>query len=393
MIACLYIPDFPSWAVEKKEPGSSVPLAVIAAGRIISSNRIAQRQGVLAGISAERARTLAPELKIHLQDGDLEKASWEDLLTQLNEVTPFIENAPPPFVYLKPGEPTAFRNLVKQMRGKAGLASRRSFARLAAVRAASGNLLTISEQALPSFFARFPLKELIQLGFEEDLIEKLELFGYNTLKNLAGLSEHHLAAQFGPEGSRLFSMLHPEAGAPIKLFIPPPSVEHTIELDQPLSEPGELNDVLKHLTHHAVSDLSGLLAQRVTVATLYHGSLHATATSRVLGTATNKAHPLLRAAELLLRRLLGPDKQIDTLKLQLGALRYAQPTQTTLFRERPSAYSAVKAVHRRHPGLICKPVVQAGALFPDETFKLEPFPEPSPTSRRTKRRMNRIHER
>jgi hypothetical protein len=161
----------------------------------------------------------------------------------------------------------------------------------------------------------------------------------------------------------------------VRLFEPPPTVQCSLDLDEPLTEPGELLPVLRHLVQTACTHLQGKLSQRVSVSVCYHGKSALVSTYRILGAATDKSPSLLRAAELLLSRLLGAEKQVETLQVQFGALRYAQQLQTTLFRERPTPYSAVKAVHRRHPGLIVKAILQPGALFTDEAVRLEPWDE------------------
>lgn len=384
MVACLYIPDFPAWTYEQVAVGyatgdriSSSPLAVIAAGHVVSANRLARRAGIVPGITASRAKSLSPELSTYLRDGDLEEAVWEETLLKVNQVTPFIENSPPPFVYFRPGNPDETRLLVRTLRAKAGIASHRTFARLASIRAATGNLLVLSDRVVQSFLRRFPVDPLEELDFEEDLIERLKLFGYDTLGAISNLSSHHLEAQFGNEGTRLFSILHPDDEPLMDMFELPPTIPCRLDLDNPLTEPGELHPLLHHLINLAIKKLQNQLTQRVMVFTQYHGSSRVVSSSRILGRATDKPHSLFRAAELLLDRLIGPEKEVESLGIQLGALRYAQPLQTTLFRERPSPYSAVKAVHRHYPGLIQKAVLQPGALFSDEAVKLEAFGEPA----------------
>lgn len=386
MVACLYIPEFPAWAVEQSRPdycasrrADSSPLVVVAAGHVLSANRAAKRAGIVQGITTARAQSLFPELRVHLRDGELEEAAWEDALLQLNQVTPFLEHTRAPFAYFNLGAPDEARALIKSLQAKAGISSHRSFAKLAALRAASGNLLVLSERSIKSFLHRFPVRLLEELNFDSEMIERLELFGYQNLGVIRELSRHHLEAQFAQEGDRLFAMLHPDAEPPIKLFEPPPSVGYSLDLDDPLSEPGELRPVLQYLIQIVIEKLQGLATQRIIVSVKYHGSLSVVSATRILGTATNKLGSLFRTSAMLLDRLLGPDKNVETIQLQLGALRYTQPTQTTLFRERPSPYSAVKAVHRRHPGLIKKAVLQPGALFTDETVRLEPFENPQKT--------------
>lgn len=393
MVACLYIPEFPAWAVEQATPSYSAngrpvtsPLVVVAAGHVLSVNRAAKRAGIVPGITTARAQSLFPELRIHLRDGELEEAAWEDALLQLNQITPFLEHTRAPFAYFNPGEPDEARALIKSLQAKAGIATHRSFAKLAALRAANGNLLVLPERSIKPFLQRFPVGLLTELSFDDETIERLELFGYANLEAVRELSHHHIEAQFGQEGDRLFSMLHPDTEPSIKLFDPPPMVGCVFDLDNPQSEPGELRSILDHLIKLVIEKLHGLVSQRVIVSVKYHGSLSSVSTTRILGTATDKPASLFRAGTMLLDRLLGPDKNVETIQFQLGALRYAQATQTTLFRERPSPYSAVKAVHRRHPGLIKKAVIQPGALFTDEAIRLEPFEKPPAARPRTRKR-------
>lgn len=72
--------------------------------------------------------------------------------------------------------------------------------------------------------------------------------------------------------------------------------------------------------------------------------------------------------------LLGEEREVDNLCVELGGLGPASVAQAHLFERRPSMHLALRGVNRRFPGAI-KRVVIVQALFPEQSVRLEPFVE------------------
>jgi nucleotidyltransferase/DNA polymerase involved in DNA repair len=380
----LFIPSFPAWAFLRSE-GTGPPLAVLSSGRVVAVCRAGRRSGIETGMSGERAKSLCPDVRLRIRSADLEEAAWEDVIQSVNGVTPFIEASSPPFLYFKPDDLPATRALTEALSVHGGVAPNRPSAQLAALRAAPGNTLVLSPQNLNGFLDRFAVERLTEIGFEEDSVELLRHFGYATLGAAKQLSLRHLKAQFGDDGERLFGMLHPEHEPPVPLFREPPVIRQDYEFDDACREPGEILPVLEHLVARATEALKPQYCQRLRLAATGCRNRMNTMASHILPEPIGSLSSLLRASVRLLHAMLSPDLEMESLTLELGALRHVKSTQIPLFRERPSVFCAVRAVHRRFPEMVRRAVVQPYVLFSEDEMRFDPFPEEGPPRRGRKR--------
>ncbi len=379
-IGCLYIPSFPAWTFEHAEGGDS-RIAVVAAGKVIAAGKAARRHGVEEGITPERARTLCPDVRLRLRDAGMEAAAWEEVLERINGITPFIEDPGPPAVFFKPDDVQALRDLTGELSAQTGFAPARPTARLVALRAATGNVLAVSEKSVGRFLNRFGVGRLPEMGFEEETAELLGHFGYGSLGTVRDLSARHLKAQFGEDGERLFAMLHPGDEPPVSLYRGPRVIRVDHEFDDACREPRDLMPVLEHLVSRATQALRSEYCQRLRLAVCGYRSRARAFVCRILPEPVGSQSALMRAAARLLKGVLSASMEVETLTLELGALRHVRSVQVPLFRARPSVFTAVKAVHRRFPGAVCRAVVQPHVLFSEDEMRFDPFPETAPSVR------------
>ena len=379
-VGSLYIPSFSAGAVLQAE-GRGTPLAVLASGGIIATCRAGHRSGIEPGMSGERAKSLCPNVRLRIRSADLEEAVWEEVVHSVNAITPFIETTGPPILYFKPDDLPAARSLVETLSVRGGVASHRPAAQLAALRAAPGNTLVLSPRNLGGFLDRFAVERLVEIGFEEDSVELLRHFGYTNLGAAKQLSLRHLKAQFGDDGERLFGMLHPEHEPPISLFREPRTIRQDYDFEDPCREPGQILPVLEHLVARAAEALKPEYCQRLRLAATGYRNRSKTMASHILPEPIGSLAGLLRASVRLLHTMLSPDLEMESLALELGALRHVKSTQISLFRERPSVFSAVRAVHRRFPEMVRRAVVQPDVLFSEDEMRFDPFPEKAPPRR------------
>lgn len=374
MVGCLYIPYYPAWVFEHRNPKDR-PVVVVSGGRVITAGKAARRVGVEPGIAAERVAALCPGATVALRNPDLESAEWEEALHRLNSVTPFIENAPAPYVYFRSRDLADIRKLTAELKAQVAFAGNRSIALLAAMRAAPGNVLALRPQHQLNFLSRFPVDRIEELGFEIDMIEQLSLLGFDTLGAAHRLSLKHLKAQFGKEGEKLFELIHPEDDPAVSIYQPPRVIRESYDFDWPCTEPHELLQILDHLVDRLATAMRSEKCRRLQIAARIYRNDKPLFASRVLVEPINGTKPLLNAAHILINKILFRGIQIEALSIEAGALRTASPTQTTLFRQRPSLLKAVKAVHHRFPGAIKQAVVEPGVLFSEDEVRFEPFPE------------------
>lgn len=367
---CLYIPAFPAWVFEHVDPVAKMtPVIIIASGEVVAMSAKLRAAGIAEGTSADRAERLAPEgTLIRRRDGQLEQAVWENVLHEINTYTPFLEPGPPGRAYFKPFK--GIRELTSRLRVQAALAPHRSTALLGALRAAEGNVLGIRERHVRAFLDRFELARLAELDFSELILEQLPLFGFDTLGAAFGLAHRHLKAQFGDEGVRLFRLLHPDDDDPMSLYKPPPAIRRAYEFDHPCSEPGDILPAFEFILRQAAAELKDHGAQRVKV-TLHDRLRPSAFTCRVLAEASNDRRRLFNTVKTLIGGMLGPGCRIQAIELELGSLRAMQGSQGSLFFQRPAAEKAVRAVHRRYPDALRRPVTRRDAVFEEERSSLQ----------------------
>lgn len=369
-IGCLYVPDFPAWALRAGR-GLQRGVVVVDRERVVARDRAAARGGVEAGMTRSRAALVLPTAHIAVRDAAVEAAAWASLLALVHAETPFAEEDGPPMLFFAAAEPSALRALVRAHGLCAGLAGDRETARLAAVRAAPGTVLAVPEARRTAFLRAFPVARLDGLGFSADTAERLALYGLDTLAAAARLTKTQLALQFGPEGERLYGLLHPRQAAarPVGRFTPPPAVTVRLELDAGAGELHELLPATAHLAERLATALGERLAGRLHLVLGPPEAPAATAV-RLLPRPTHAPRALLQAAKTLLHEALRPGLDVADVALQAAGLVPPPRRQLDLFARRSAIAEAVERVERRYPGALRRVVQTPHALFEEDAFTL-----------------------
>ncbi len=381
---CLFFSNLPVFAY-RRGGGETRPLAILSGGRVAAVCRRARRAGVLPGMPASRVSALLPQARLCLRDRHLEQAVWEDVLAGLNRLTPFIEPLRPGVAFFAGLSPEAVLPLVRPWGASAGFASHRSSAHLAAVKAGPGSVLPVASSAVRSFLARVSVETLADFGFSDDMVERLRLFGYPDLLGVSGLLRRRLSAQFGPEGTRLFDLLHPGDELPVGLYAPPPVVRVSYDFDWPVADAGEVVPVVRHLAEEAVRSLGSGRCRRVTLAIHAPGGAALRLACRVLPEAVGEARRLAQTALTLLMERAQEGYETSSVVLELGALQAVAPVQRSLFFTRPPLHEAARALERTFPGAALRAVVAPHAVFEDEAVRFEPYPTEAPKGRRRRK--------
>jgi len=378
-VVAVRAPDLPAWAFARGARGR--PVVVVEGGRVAACTPAARRAGLAAGDPAERAAEVAPGALVRMRDRPLEMAAWEDAVGRLNRLTPWLEDEGDGRAVLARADLPALAALAGEDGLAVGVAPARAHARVASLRAAAGAVVNVRPGGEAAFLRATLVSVLPAAGFEEEMPERLGLLGYDTLGAVAKLTRRHLEAQFGGEGRRLHEMLHPAEDRPVALYRPPPALCATVAFEDGAIEPAVLLPAVDHAAAEAAGALRGLLARRVTVRLSVRGERRPRAAGRVLPEAAGDAGYLaLQARGEALRLLDGAE--VETVTVELGSLTPGAVVQGRLFRGRPDVYMAVRGVHRRFPGSIRRAIVTLYAAFPEDTSRLEPYPEAIPTRRR-----------
>ncbi len=372
-VICIWLPAFPAWAVARSFNTKS-PVAVVQGGSVVAASHHALQSGVRIGMSASRVADVSPRTEMHLRDATCEQAMWDYTLERLHMLTPFLESAERGVAYLRDAQIADLEALAVDLKVCAGTAARRRVARLAAARAAPGYVLNLPKKRVAGFLQHTSVDVFTVLGFDEDIAERLLLFGYPTLDRTATLSERHLKAQFGAAvGGELFAYLNPPRERPIGLFHPPRAAVATyvLEWDEDMRYETTLDAITARLVEDVHEQLKGWCCRRLT-ARLYDGKTEH-AISRILPMASDKLPYLLRQVRALVRPELEGMGSLSTLSIELRSFSVGETQQGSLWRSRPTLEDAARKVEPRFPSACLRTVAVPHALLPEDAYRAEPF--------------------
>ncbi len=382
MIGCLTIKQFPAWALSLvKRCDRRRPLLVQEDGHIIAMNRLAAELGLEAGMTSARARSLCPEALLLLRDAVSEYSAWEYVVERLHRITPFLESDQP--VAWLSVEPRDIRQTVIRLRACAGFAPHRTTAQLAAIWSDVGESTSVTESDTDAFLDAFPSRLLPEVGFEEEIVGRLDLLGCAELGPVRRLTRRHLMLAFGREGEVLHDIMHPEASKGIGIYHPAPTIKRHFDLEAPCSQPGELLPIVAQLVERAAPALGSQFSGQVRLVLHPEGGSPVFG-SRVLPHPTSRADTLERFAVRLgaevLEVLNGHEDSADQARaidiervdFILAGLMTADLIQASLFGEKTRKVAgAIGEIHRRYPNAVKHGVVRSGAHFHEDRFGLK----------------------
>lgn len=370
-IACFRLPQYPAWAREESVVPRGTPIIVHEHGRVVAGSiPLLHAQGISIGERVERARVLAPHARFHLRDEALEAAHWENVLSLLTDTSPYLLSVRPGWALIGVVLRERIILLARSLRAALGIAPRRLAAMIASLEASPSETVEVDQRDVASFIARSPVHHLVDLDIDQEIVERLRLFGLVSLGDVAGLTRRHLAAQFGTEGKELFDLLLQKEEKPIPVFIPPPVVTARQEINPPSVEPGDLTPALRELLKVAAKELDPLLAHRVTLRLDGPYPESPRVARRILKAPTSQSRMIAAAAEALLRSLLRRDLPTAAMTLELGGLSQPMVIQGDLFRERLDLLETVRFLQARFPGILYRvALVDRDAVLAEESYR------------------------
>jgi len=431
---CLYIAEFAAWALSRRwRKGSnfSRPLVVCWAGRVFSFTPGLERRGLAIGDPVDRARSLTPEAEFHLRDVEVERAIWDSLLAYLYEFSPQVEPLPAPqatrgarrsspvgrgkgpvhglsprgvdprpiaaadgtrhtgiwdngvWALLHQPEDLPLHQLCRQVGARLGVAPGRHLAMLAAAHSEPGRRTTVPGQMVAPFLRQAPVDLLTAVGFSDDMVQRLHLFGLRAIGHILSLSRRQLVAQFGPEGGRLHAFLHPPQPDPPVCHYTPRTLAAGHDFEWPVFEPGQLLPILHQLLGQLVQRLCGRAALHLQVRLLGRDRHRVREAGRLLKEPVSVLGTLQQAADGLLTQALQQPTtprggvpgghSVERLVVVLSGLTELPPQQTSLFRSKATLSALAKRMEGRFPGKLVRPVqTHADPFFPEEEYRLEP---------------------
>lgn len=215
-IACLRIPHLELRIALLDQPeldGMPLILSNPESGRavVIDATDEATAKGVRAGMTLREATALTPDAVIVMPNPAMVSRISRQILTQLEALSPLVESDEQEdgcwYVDLRglgrhyPSTTAAAERMIACvrpiLRPRAGVATSRFPARIAAGIAKPGQVRTVAASREKAFLASAPVA---WLPFPPEMMHQLRRLGIGTMGALAALPPSKLAARFGPDG-------------------------------------------------------------------------------------------------------------------------------------------------------------------------------------------------
>jgi nucleotidyltransferase/DNA polymerase involved in DNA repair len=249
-VAFVFIPRFAPAVEALRHPSLAGAPLLVAEGeqpkRVAECSVEASLAGVRPGMRLREALSLCPGAVVLVPDAVLYAATWEKALAALDEISPEVEDAGHGRAYLNAG------GLAGHYRDERGLADRIQDA----VRAASGlraavgiagskfsayaaatvahergEPVVVGDDAAAGFLAPLPAS---LLDVSRELIDRLRVFGLDTIGEVARITLPQLQAQFGPEGRQLWKLANGLDDDPLRPRPRPESVQASLSFEAPV---------------------------------------------------------------------------------------------------------------------------------------------------------------
>jgi len=253
-MACFAMPQLGIEAERLCTPGlRAIPLGLsLPDGILAAVSTEAIPFGIRVGQTASGARVLCPAMSILPYDRSAyEQAAhpaWDLLATESSTVEP----AAPELVYVEMSGPNLVdrtQSLVNQIASHfsipvyAGLARTKFAALQAARRAASGQVLVVSNGREAAFLAPVAVEHIPWL--DSGLQQRLERLGIHTLGDLQRLGPHELHRQLKQIGFRLHRLSMGEDGDCVRALWPPRVIEKAMTFEFEVSDEGQIDEALR----------------------------------------------------------------------------------------------------------------------------------------------------
>ena len=372
-VACVFVADLPSWALQRLEPNlRETPVVVLAGRRVAGVCERARKAGIKRGDEVDRVRALCPSAAIAQLEPSALTAAWDAALETMHRVTPWIETVRPGTAYLAGINVLDAEALASELFVRLGLAQSRGTALLAALAARACSARVVSDEAV--FLSHLPTYFLRGANIPAHVIERLGLFGLRTLGDLLiRVTPKQLQGQFGKDAAPLWALISGADTRPVPIYTPASSLHASWIFDPPALEPHEWQPILEHLTTVVVDQLEPRVTGTITI--MLTTALGESSARQVLKLYTSDRKTLLTAAERLLLEA-HPGIELERVNVMLSDLLKPIPFQENLFQnlERPDVREAIKVVHQHYPEKIGRlEIVRPNAPLRASRFRFAPL--------------------
>ena len=298
-------------------------------------------------------------------------AYYDYIVEQIHLCTPLISLPARGRIFCGLDNLHALRSVVQDQHLQAAIAPIRNDALMQSCTAVPGRL-DIYEDANDA--PTSALMHITELQFDSRDIERLRLFGLDTIGKLRNLTARHLHAQFGQRGSRLYHFLHDNDAAPLPYYVPPPSIVESERFDEPCREPGQVMQALEQCVARACAQLGKRYTWRVEVASLDRADAVQVSRDRILRTGINTSRELLVHLNALVREMLSRVHQWWGLRIRLASLALPVAEQTALFTPVANADILTQQMMPRYAHVLRKIVIDnPWSVIPEEYGRCVPI--------------------
>ncbi len=427
------VPDLPIWVWRRLDPGLGAgEIAIIDQDRVVCCTSYLRQLGVIPGWSAERVRTLGKRegvtLALRAWPGLHLDLVWEDLLHELNGLTPTLEAHAPGLIVTHLLDDAQAAAVARELLVAIGVAADRMTAHVAALAAEAGSAVTVATGAEQSFRNNQSIACLVHDGVDDETRQRLAWLGLTTIGSMTRLSLAQLSARFAC-GDRLFELSRDGSTRPVALYHPPPTLTATLTPNEPWRDCRAAEFSLRQLLEQCIAGLHGRLAGQITLA--IHTDIGVRRVRRWLREPSADSKRLLVVTRRLWREALpdddvkamprvqrqvgsektrhqtnpsaspqsvviepqvtgsGPTQptEIAQIRLLLSGLRWPSFGQSTLFAGRgPSRLQSVLGqLATRFPGKVQRiELVDPDGVLPEESFRLVDAAAPAQARTATK---------
>jgi hypothetical protein len=256
-------------------------------------------------------------------------AVFDTLLEAVHACTPLISVPVRGRIFCGRDDMRGLHEVVRTFGCRAAMAPRRSDALLRACSAAVPGRIDAFDHA--DDVSTTMLSMIPELGLTDDDVERLRLFGLDSIGRLRTLQHRHIQLQFGERAGRLYRLLHEAEVAPLPMYVPAPQVIVIERFDDDVREPGIILDTAQRCTARAVLQLGTRQTWRIELAVLDAAERIVDTRSRILRQGATLLRTLWVHVQALCRELLHADRYWRGIRLRLASLRQAEGQQMDLF--------------------------------------------------------------
>jgi protein ImuB len=256
----------PDWAVIAAATVAGVParvpMAVVAANRVVATSAVARREGVHRGMRRRDAQGRCPELSVFADDPVRDARLFEPVAAAVEELAVGVEVVRPGVVAVPARGPVGYfggaeaaaERLVDRVALRTGVECQVGIADglFAATLAAHRGWL-IEPDGTKDFLAPLGIHELNK----PELVDLLRRLGLKTLGAFAAITERDVASRFGADAVLAHRLARGLEERPPSRRKPPPELSVTEQLDPPVDRVDAAAFVAKTLAEQLHGGLAG----------------------------------------------------------------------------------------------------------------------------------------